>query len=533
MRKLWSVAAVAVMGAAAGTWFTTPMAMAQATGTVAKVGKCESLATLPLPDTTITAQVVPAGAFAPAAPARGRGPDYTGLPAFCRVVGKITNHPTSKINFEVWLPIDNPNRRFVQVGNGGYGGNIQYGAMAERLKAGYAIASTDDGTSPAGDQGFLADLERVSDFKGRAVVLTTANAKAVFDEFYGGRPEFSYFVGCSTGGLEALAAVQREPNQFNGVTAGDPAFNSAGLFTQAIWTAKYYQKVSTKVEMIHKAVLAQCDANDDGVVDGVVANPEKCRFDPEKLACNGGDGPTCLMPEQVDAVKRIYEGPVNPGTQTKTGEEYAPGMPVGSELIWTASVGQATGTSQPWYGQHLYGKPTFDLYNLDFGADVRKVLARTKPYGAQVTDSDLSQFKAAGSKLILYNGVNDQLWSSGDILRYYREVVAKQRASGAAGAKADADALATTKEFARLFMFPGMGHCGGGDGPNTFDNFTPLVNWVEHGVPPDSLVATKNVNNQAAQGVERTRPVCAYPAIAKWKGAGDATRAENFACVSP
>jgi feruloyl esterase len=467
----------------------------------------------------------PEGAAAPsrgAGRAGGRGPAaIENLPAFCRVAGSIKNHPTSNIKFELWLPIDNANRRFAQVGNGGFAGNISYAALATRVREGYAAASTDDGTSPNSDKSFLADLERIADFKGRAVVLTTASTKALFERFYSAQPMYSYFVGCSTGGLEALAAAQREPEQFDGIVGGDPAFNSAGLFTQAIWTSKYYHKVSSKVELIHKAVLAKCDATDDGVEDGVVGNPEKCDFDPGVLACPAGtDQPNCLTPEQVDAARKIYEGPVNPANGRKTGEEYAPGMPRGSELIWAGSVGQANGTSQPWYGQLLYGQPTFDMASFDFGSDVAKVLAITKPYGAQVTNPDLTKLKARGGKLILYSGWNDPLWSGGDIVRYYKEVTAKQGS-------------AKTTDFARLFMMPGMGHCGGGDGPNVFDNFTPLVNWVENGRAPDAIVATKYMNNAQAQGIERTRPVCAYPGVAKWKGTGDPTKAENFACVMP
>jgi feruloyl esterase len=499
--------------------------------------RCADLQSVQLPQTTLSVETVETGMFTPPeGDARPGGPPpaaITDLPAFCRVSGRIRNHPTSNINFEMWLPTQNANQRFAQVGNGGFAGTINYRALAVRARAGYAAISTDDGTAPSSDKSFLADLERVADFKGRAVTLTTERGKALFEKFYGRRPQYSYFTGGSTGGLEALAVVQRIPAQFDGVSAGCPAFNSAGLFTQALWTFKYMQPVEDKLPMIHAAALAACDM-DDGVKDGNIGSPLKCGFDPGTLACRPGADPgSCLTADQVQAVRHIYQGPVNPATGTKTGEEYAPGMVPGSELAWTGSRNQAINTAQPWYGAMLYGTPTFDLTRFDFGADVQKALAKTKPYGVQVTNSDLSEFRNSGGKLLIYAGWNDPLWSQADIVRYYREVVARQGGSSALSQEPDPRALEETKRFARLFMAPGMGHCGGGDGPNVFDDFGALVNWVEKGQAPDTLFATKYVSNQPAQGVERTRPLCTYPLIARWNGTGDPMRGENFSCVVP
>lgn len=510
-----------------------------ASGSAQAALSCDALAGVALPNTVITtAQLVPAGTFQPPT-----GAAQQNLPEFCRVAGRIQNHATSRITFEVWLPTQSANRRLVQVGNGGFAGNIQYGAMSPRLREGYATASTDDGTSaapgvPAAERlRFLGDFERLYDFKGRAVTLTAANAKLLFNAFYGNAPAYSYFTGCSTGGLEGLAVAQRIGEEFDGVSAGSPANNSAGLFTQAIWTYKYYQKISTKLQLVHDAALAACDAVGDGVADGVIGDPQRCRFDPRELKCKAADMPDCLTPEQVDAVRRIYEGPVNPRTGTKTGEQYAPGMPRGSELVWGSSQGQANGASAPWYGMVLHDTLTLDFDTFNFDTDVDRALKLTKPYGAQVTNPDISAFRKHGGKLLLWAGWNDPLWSEQNLVDYYRQVIARTGRDDHGHRhwepKPVGSPLERTRRFARLFMGPGVGHCGGGDGPNSFDTFAPLVQWVEAGQAPDKIIATKFVNNQPAQGIAQTRPLCAYPEVARWTGRGDPNSADNFVCVRP
>lgn len=497
---------------------------------------CQALAGAALDSTVITvAQVIPAGSFTPPT-----GAAQANLPEFCRVAGEIRNHPTSRIKFEVWMPTQIANQRFVQVGNGGFAGNIQYGAMAQRLREGYATASTDDGTSaapgvPASQRlTFLGDFERLYDFKGRAVTLTAGVAKTLFSMFYRAAPAYAYFTGCSSGGLEALAVVQRIGDAFDGVVAGSPANNSAGLFTQALWTYKYYQLISTKLQLIHDAAVAACDATGDGVEDGVIGDPERCKFDPKVLACKAGDQADCLTAQQVDAARRIYAGPVNPRTGKKTGEQYAPGMPRGSELVWNASQGQAAGGSQPWYGMILHNTLTLDFDTFNYDTDVTRALLLTKPYGAQVTNPDISTFRNHGGKLLLWAGWNDPLWSEQNIVDYYKDVVAQTGRSHGRGHRWDAwpkgSPLQRTQHFARLFMAPGVGHCGGGTGPNVFDTFAPMVKWVEQREAPDAILATKYVNDRPADGVAQTRPICAYPQVAKWTGRGDATKAENYVC---
>jgi len=516
-----------------------PTLLAGLTGGTAQAATyCDAMAAVNLPNTVITlAQLVPAGTFQPPT-----GAAQQNLPEFCRIAGRIQNHPTSRIMFEVWLPTSSANQRLVQVGNGGFAGNIQYGAMATRLREGYATASTDDGTSaapgvPASERlTFLGDFERLYDFKGRAVTLTAVNAKMLFHTFFGLGPAYTYFTGCSSGGLEGLAAAQRLGEEFDGISAGSPANNSAGLFTQAIWTYKHYQKISTKLQLVHDAAIEACDTVGDGVQDGVIGDPQRCKFDPGKLLCQAADAPDCLTAEQVDAVRKIYEGPVDPRNGRKTGEQYAPGMPRGSELTWSASQGQALGASQPWYGMVLNNTLTFDLTTFRFDTDVDRALQLTRPYGAQVTNPDLSGLRRHGGKLLLWAGWNDPLWSEQNIVDYYEDVVAMNaklhgHGHGLHESGPPASPIERTRRFARLFMGPGVGHCGGGDGPNVFDTFAPLVQWVEGGIAPDKIVATKYVNNQPAQGVAQTRPLCAYPDVARWTGIGDPNSADNFVCT--
>jgi hypothetical protein len=264
--------------------------------------------------------------------------------------------------------------------------------------------------------------------------------------------------------LEALAVVQRIGEEFDGVSAGSPANNSAGLFTQAIWTYKYYQKISTKLPVVHAAALAACDTIGDGVKDGVIGNPEQCKFDPSVLLCTGADAPDCLTAEQVDAVQKIYEGPVNPKNGRKTGEQYAPGMPRGSELVWNGSQGQAQGASAPWYGMVLQNTLTFDLATFNFDTDVDRALKLTLPYGAQVTNPDISAFRDHGGKLLLWAGWNDPLWSEQNLVNYYESVVdlnARNDALRQWAPRPPGSPLDKTRRFARLFMGPGLATAAG------------------------------------------------------------------------
>ena len=478
---------------------------------------CESLQTLTLPETTIvSATLVPDGPFTPPS-ATGFGPPNAPppkpltVPAACRVVGRVS----PAINFEVWMPVSNWNGKFQAVGGGGFAGVISYGAMATALGRGYATASTDTGHSTPGGSWALGHPELVVDFGYRAIHEMTVKAKAIVEAFYGKGPRWSYFVGCSTGGRQGLMEAQRFPNDYDGIVAGAPANLWTGMPAGNLFAASATMKdeatrlPSAKLAALHKGAIAACDAH-DGVTDELIENPSRCAFDPGVLLCQSGETDACLTAAQVGAARKIYGAAVNPRTK----EEIFPGMPPGSELTW----GALTGGPQPFpiavdfYRYIVFGDPNWDWKTMDFDKDVA---AGEEKAGKVLNaiDPDLRAFKARGGKLIMYHGWNDQLISPFNTVNYY------QRVSKTLGAT-------ETDEVTRLFMAPGMLHCAGGPGPNTFDAVGALEQWVEQGRKPSQIVAS-----HATGGVvDRTRPLCPYPRVATYTGTGSIDVAASFVC---
>ena len=421
----------------------------------------------------------------------------------------LTPTPQSIINVEVWLPSAGWNGRLQVVGNGAFAGTISYPAMATALAAGYATASTDTGhTGPAANT--FVNQEVLVDFAHRAIHETAAFAKLVVARVFGKPQEFAYFNGCSTGGKQALTAAQRYPADFDGIVAGAPAtLTSSQVFSQVL----FHQALSAPdaalpreaLELLNSRVLAACDAA-DGAADGVLENPLACRFDPQVLACGSGGGSgACLTQPQVDAVKKVYAGAVN----ARTGAAIFPGLEKGSELGWSpAPIGYAV----DWL-KYVFKDPAWDPKSLNFAADVAKVTA--PEYRVLDADNpDLNAFVGRGGRLLVYQGWAEPGIPPRNIVRYVAEVQKQTK---------------NASEAVRLFMVPGMGHCGGGNGTSTFDMVTALDAWRSGGAPPESIPASR-VRNGA---VDRTRPLCAYPQFARYKGAGSIDDAANFACVAP
>jgi feruloyl esterase len=480
---------------------------------------CDSLTTLAASPGSAPMQVtratsVAAGAFAtpaglPDGPPGAANP-YRALSAFCRVAVTLKPGPRSDVKAEVWMPASGWNGKLQVVGNGGFAGTIGYRALATALAAGYAAASTDTGhTGPAANT--FATEDATLDFAYRAVHETAVAAKRVVDGFYGAAPKFSYFNGCSTGGRQALTAAQRYPEDFNGIVGGAPAiFTTKQAFGQ-IWI---YQAIATgegaipreKLPLIHDAALAACDTL-DGAKDGVIENPLACTFDPKVLACAPGASPaSCLTPPQVESVRKVYAG----ATQATTGEKIFPGLERGSELGWSpVPVSYAVD-----YFKHIVFKdPSWDPATLNFGAHVAEAyLAPHQMFDAN--DPRLSAFTGRGGKLLMYQGWAEPGIPPGHVVNYYAKV--KAHTAGADSA-------------VRLFMVPGMGHCGGGDGTSTFDMVAALDRWLESGTAPEQIPASR-VRNGA---IDRTRPLCAYPKYARYSGSGDINDAKNFRCVEP
>jgi feruloyl esterase len=481
---------------------------------------CESLAALALPNATITSvQNVAAGGFTPPG-GRGAPPAAASLPAFCRVAATLKPSSDSDIKIEVWLPSAGWNGKFQGVGNGGWTGSINYGALSQALRNGYAAASTDTGHEGGSGQFALGHPEKLVDFGWRAVHEMTVHAKSVVNAFYGSAPQRSYWVGCSSGGKQGLKEAQKFPADYDGIVAGAPANYWTHLVTQSLWVAQATLKAPAssipreKYAVIHDAALAQCDAN-DGVRDGVIENPARCRFDPGTLLCKNGDGPSCLTAPQVTAAQKIYAPAKNP----RTGQEIFPGLAVGSEKGWAALAGgpRPLSIADDHYKFVVFKNPEWDFRTLDFDKDVELADRIDRDFELNATDPNLRAFAARGGKILMYHGWNDQLIAPANSINYLRSV---ELALGG---------RARTAGTIRLFMVPGMTHCAGGDGTPTFDALKALEQWVEAGRPPVRITASRFENDQLV----RTRPLCPYPQVARYSGRGSTDDAANFACQAP
>jgi Tannase and feruloyl esterase len=500
---------------------------------------CEALAGIKLSHTTIrTAQSVPAGAFTPPA-----APPIKHVSAFCRVAGVIQPSNDSEIQFEVWMPASGWNGKFQGVGNGGFAGAISYSAMAVAVERGYATASTDTGHVAGGtDANWAAGhFEKTTDFGYRAIHETTQNAKAIVKAFYGSGAKRSYFSSCSNGGRQALMEAQRFPADYDGIIAGAPANDWTHLMSAAISDMQALSDPAAyipaaKLPAIESAALAACDTS-DGVKDGVLEDPSQCHFDPSVLLCKNQESDACLTAPQVAVLKKIYAG-----ARRSKGEQIMPGYSPGGEAETGGWGPWITGTapekslmfafSTHFFANMVFNDPAWDFKTFQLDRDVK--IADDKMAGAlNATNPDLSRFKQRGGKLILYHGWSDAAIPAQNIINYYRTVSSKMGATA-------------TDSFVRLYMVPGMQHCGGGAGPNSFGQEPgatgdpqhniagALEQWVESGAAPGPIIATKyKTGANPESGVVRTRPLCPYPQTAQWKGAGSTDDAANFVCAAP
>jgi hypothetical protein len=498
------------------------------------------------PSSFITAaQVVAAGAFRPTPPPPVAAlKSLESLPAFCRVQGVIQPSSDSHIEFEVWLPMSGWNGKYFGVGNGGFAGSIIYTAGAllgsndpslqDALIAGYATSSTDTGHQA--DQWdakwALGHPEKIIDFGYRAVHETAEKSKAIVRTFYGDGPKHSYFDSCSNGGRQALMEAQRYPADYDGLIAGAPAGSFTHMvagFTldlQATEIDPTSYIPASKYPAIEAAALAACDAR-DGVRDGVIDDPTTCDFKPATLLCSGPESATCLTQPQITALDKIYAGARN-----SHGQQIYQGFLPGSEsgplgwVIWTS--GRAPHTSAHYAlatqgGANLiYQNAAWDFRTFNLDRDV-KVADDTMGRQLNAVDPNLKAFKKNGGKLIVDHGWSDAALPPMGTVDYYNSVVTKM------GRKDSAS-------FSRLYMVPGMQHCVGGPGPNTFGGAmtSALEHWMEDGVAPGAIIATKyKTDGDPASGVMRTRPLCPYPQVARYKGTGGTDEAANFTCKAP
>jgi feruloyl esterase len=481
---------------------------------------CDTLAeSVKLTNATVTSiDAITTGTFTPPAIAGRAAAAETGLPSVCRVSLTLAPTPDSDIKTEVWLPMSGWNGKLQAVGNGGWGGSIQYAALAAAVKRGYAAASTDTGHVGDTARFALGHPDKLLDFGYRAIHETAVQSKATIAAAYGTAPRLSYFNGCSGGGRQAFMEAQRYPQDFDAIIAGAPGYNRTDQSFQLIAASKatHLDAASfippAKLQVLHTAAIQACDAG-DGLADGLIGNPLACRFDPDVTACKAGDATDCLTRSQVEAAKKIYAPIVDP----KNGAPVFPGVVPGSEPRWTVNAGgpRPLGMSDELFKFVVFKDPDWDFRTLDLGQHL-EIARAAAAATVDATSPDITAFVSRGGKLLIYHGWGDTNVPPASSVNYYNRVV---ETLGEKQASASV----------RLFMAPGMGHCGGGEGPNVFDTVTALEQWREQGKAPDAIEASLIADGR----VVRTRPLCPYPQIATYKGSGSIDRADNFTCRVP
>jgi hypothetical protein len=464
-------------------------------------------------------------------------PASAAAPAHCRVTGLLS----PEIAFEVSLP-EKWNGRFYMIGNGGHAGEALDDPMraAQRdaaLQVGFAFAQTNTGHDARKEPGasfVMSNPEKAIDYAYRAVHLTALTTKEITKLYYGNAASRAYWNSCSNGGRQGLIEAQRFPADFDGIVVASPWVDQTGFTIGAMWNQKALSAAPVtpaKLAMVGQHVMEKCDAL-DGLKDGLIDDPRKCAFDPARdvPACSAGaDGPDCLTAAQAAAIAKVYSGPVS------NGHPFFPGYMPGSEGVMPGLFGGGTGsgwtnvivTTQPGAkpadfnlaeGTMRYlvprpPQPEYDYQTFKFDRDIH--LLDYWSTQADAKNPDLAKFHERGGKLLMTYGWADSILQPMMGVNYYEQAVAKNGPGTAA--------------FFRLFMAPGMAHCGGGIGPDRHDPMTAMINWVEKGKAPDSMMASRVVQDK----VVRTRPLCPYPQVARYSGQGSIDDASNFRCVAP
>jgi feruloyl esterase len=459
----------------------------------------------------VAADFVPPGLAAP-----------VGQP-FCRL--QLTSKPSadSDIKSEIWMPtLASWNGRFLAVGGGGNSGSIQYAAMSSGLTNGYATLSTDNGHVGGGQEWAIGHPEKVIDFGHRAQAVTAVAGKALTQAFYEEPARKSYWLGCSQGGGKGMMQSQRYPENFDGIVAGAPVFDWVGSQFAAPWVALKGMRDVTqfvpraKLAAIHTAVLAACDGH-DGLADGLIQQPQRCNFNPAVMACPAGtDSNTCLTPGQVTAMQRYYS-PVTRPDGSQIYAAFAPGSEGNS--VWLGASAP-NGNWSGFWPNIVYENPAYSIVaSLNVDTDVDYNFAKTK-LGANydAVSTDLDKFKARNGKLLIWHGYNDSSVTPHHTRDYVEAVTTRYGTSQSA-------------EFLRAYFAPGVNHCGGGEGPepDQMNLLATMVEWVEKGVAPTSVMASHRMGGV----VDRTMPLCPYPQVARYKGSGDVRQGTNFVCGAP
>jgi hypothetical protein len=528
MGRRFKQAVMASTAACVGLAFAAP----------AQAAECSDLSRLDIGEGRVTsATLVAAGAYQPPAPAFGAPPGvgaspYENLPEFCRIEAILTPTSDSEIKVEIWMPAEDWNGKFVGIGNGIWAGQLSISQLVEPLSRGYATATTNAGHDTGGMSGAFAvgHPEKLIDFGYRAVHEMTVTAKTAIEAFYGDGPSLSLWDSCSTGGRQGVMSAYRYPEDYDVISAMAPANPMTALMTQSMWAG--YQPPRTPentlggldLALIKNAAIAQCDA-DDGLADGIISRPDACGFDPATLLCEPGESEGCLSAGQLATIRNIYGGVRDP----RTGEQLLPGWPISSE----EQIGFIIGSPQPFPVAFTYfallvheNDTAWDWLDMDFGVE----LGLAREHGGHILDvppDGLGAFFNRGGRLLLSHGWSDGLIPATNAVTFYRGLY-------------QALPTAQAQDQLRLFMVPGMGHCGGGDGATSFDTLATIDEWGETGVAPSRLVATRVAGPGGPPGAPpapelppMSRPLCPYPLYPAYSGTGDEMDEASFVCAAP
>lgn len=474
------------------------------------VRSCESLASVALPNTTIESAMADGAS-----------------PSVCRVVA-ITTHPPAGDKVRLWIaiPTSNWNGRFLGTGGGGFvGGNVA--AVNQPAALGFAAGATDAGHE-GGSGSFALDAngrlnwQAIRDFAHVGIHEMTLIGKALTQALYGVAPRYAYFNGCSTGGRQGLMEAQRYPHDYNGIAAAAPAINWTNLVMQSLWGSMLENVASNpiascKLAAATTAAIAACDAM-DGVKDGVIEDPNRCTYDPKALIGTSASECGSFTEADTDIIRKLWQGPTR-----EDGSRLWYGQSRGADLnAVTASRGtplkpQAFPFSADWLQYFITQNPRFDWTTITPAAYQAFWDQSFEQYDIVIgTDNpDLSTFRDGGGKAIIWHGGADQLIPADGTIDYYKRV--QQQMGGAR----------KTSDFVRFFLAPGVSHCAGGPGPQPTGVLDALLAWVEEGKAPDTLTATSRDQTGA---LTRSRPLCQYPLVAKYKGSGSTDDAKNFVC---
>lgn len=520
------------------------MAFAPTVAPDAVAARCDALTGLRLPDTSIvSAALVPAKAAE-----TGIAGETPGYRSFCRVVARVRSAPDSDIGVEIWLPTQGWTGVFHGNGNGGFAGVLAggYSGMVDGLRRGFATATTDAGTAPAspleGDA-LIGHERKWRDWGRLSTHVMTTTGKAITRAFYGRDARRSYYTGCSTGGQQGLIESLYYPADYDGILVGAPVINRTWGHAAVLWDYAAAHRTpgsllsDAKLKLLNKAAIATCWRQGHGLAgDRFISDPLSCQFDPAVLQCNGAASDACLTTSEVATARAFYSGPTNRGGRA-TYFGWLPGSEMPDTFGW--SFLQSPINGQPPFGalfKWVFGAD-WDWQGFDFDRDMPAVDAHLDPIVNDATRGSLAAFIARGGKLIIYHGLADTLVAPGQSIAFYERQAAQLGGNG------------NLADGARLFLAPGMMHCGGGTGPDAFnatlgipprppaddaehDIFSALIAWADRGEAPDHIVATKFSGEDAGK-IDMQRPLCPYPQKAVYRGSGSTQSASNFACTAP